>query len=137
MQISCSSTWPSGRKGRPDGQRRNCRDLRARAATDTDDLAHSQHLLGHKNRSTTEIYTRERRGELVKPQIQKGMLQFAPTKSGKNRAVSVSDDLHDELKKKAEAADTDRLFKYSYSAFRDAIERAEIKLPERRLKQQA
>lgn len=43
------------------------RDLRAKAATDTDDLAHAQRLLGHKNRSTTEIYTRERRGELVKP----------------------------------------------------------------------
>lgn len=43
------------------------RDLRAKAATDTEDLAHAQRLLGHKNRSTTEIYTRERRGELVKP----------------------------------------------------------------------
>jgi integrase len=43
------------------------RDLRAKAATDTEDLAHAQRLLGHKNRSTTEIYTRNRRGELVKP----------------------------------------------------------------------
>ena len=43
------------------------RDLRAKAATDTEDLAHAQSLLGHKNRSTTEIYTRERRGDLVKP----------------------------------------------------------------------
>lgn len=71
--------------------------------------------------------------ELRKTQIQKGLLQFALTKSGKNRAVPVSDDLHDELKRKAEAADTDRLFKYSYSAFRDAIERAGIKLPEGQL----
>lgn len=43
------------------------RDLRAKAATDTNDLAHAQRLLGHKNRTTTEIYTRDRIGELVKP----------------------------------------------------------------------
>jgi integrase len=43
------------------------RDIRAKAATDTDDLAHAQRLLGHKNRTTTEIYTRERKGELVRP----------------------------------------------------------------------
>lgn len=43
------------------------RDLRAKTATDTDDLAHAQKLLGHRNRSTTEIYTRERRGDLVQP----------------------------------------------------------------------
>ncbi|MFZ6770541.1 tyrosine-type recombinase/integrase [Undibacterium sp. Di26W] len=43
------------------------RDLRAKAATDTEDLAHAQSLLGHKNRTTTEIYTRERKGDLVKP----------------------------------------------------------------------
>lgn len=48
------------------------RDLRAKAATDTEDLAHAQRLLGHKNRSTTEIYTRERRGELVKPLSKRG-----------------------------------------------------------------
>lgn len=43
------------------------RDLRAKAATDTGDLAHAQALLGHKNRSTTEIYTRDRLGAVVKP----------------------------------------------------------------------
>lgn len=43
------------------------RDLRAKAATDTNDLAHAQKLLGHRNRSTTEIYTKERQGEIVKP----------------------------------------------------------------------
>ncbi|MBI3714131.1 MAG: hypothetical protein HY253_14385 [Burkholderiales bacterium] len=43
------------------------RDLRAKAATDTQDLAHAQKLLGHKNRATTEIYTRDRIGDLVKP----------------------------------------------------------------------
>lgn len=43
------------------------RDLRAKAATDTGDLAQAQKLLGHRNRSTTEIYTRDRLGELVRP----------------------------------------------------------------------
>jgi integrase len=32
------------------------RDIRAKAATDTGDLAHSQTLLGHKNRDMTEHY---------------------------------------------------------------------------------
>lgn len=43
------------------------RDIRAKAATDTGDLAHSQKLLAHKNRDMTEHYVRARRGELVKP----------------------------------------------------------------------
>lgn len=43
------------------------RDLRAKAATDTNDLAHAQKLLGHKNRTTTELYTRDRLGEVVRP----------------------------------------------------------------------
>ena len=43
------------------------RDIRAKAATDTGDLAHSQSLLGHKNRGMTEHYVRVRMGERVKP----------------------------------------------------------------------
>lgn len=43
------------------------RDIRAKAATDTNDLAHSQKLLGHKNRDMTEHYVRTRKGDLVKP----------------------------------------------------------------------
>lgn len=43
------------------------RDIRAKAATDTGDLAHSQKLLAHKTRSMTEHYVRARRGEKVKP----------------------------------------------------------------------
>jgi integrase len=43
------------------------RDLRAKAATDTGDLAHSQKLLAHKNRDMTEHYVRSRIGERVKP----------------------------------------------------------------------
>lgn len=43
------------------------RDIRAKAATDTGDLAHSQSLLGHKNRDMTEHYVKARMGERVKP----------------------------------------------------------------------
>ena len=43
------------------------RDIRAKAATDTGDLAHSQTLLGHKNRDMTEHYVKARVGERVKP----------------------------------------------------------------------
>jgi len=43
------------------------RDIRAKAATDTNDLAHSQKLLAHKTRNMTEHYVRARVGERVKP----------------------------------------------------------------------
>lgn len=43
------------------------RDIRGKAATDTGNLAHSQKLLGHKNRSMTEHYVKARMGERVKP----------------------------------------------------------------------
>jgi integrase len=43
------------------------RDIRAKAATDTGDLAHSQRLLSHKNRGMTEHYVRALTGERVKP----------------------------------------------------------------------
>ncbi|MDO8767280.1 MAG: tyrosine-type recombinase/integrase [Burkholderiaceae bacterium] len=43
------------------------RDIRAKAATDTGDLAHSQTLLGHKNREMTEHYVRARMGARVMP----------------------------------------------------------------------
>lgn len=43
------------------------RDIRAKAATDTGDLAHSQKLLAHKNRDMTEHYVKSRIGERVKP----------------------------------------------------------------------
>ena len=43
------------------------RDIRAKAATDTGDLAHSQAPLGHKNRQMTEHYVKTRMGEWVKP----------------------------------------------------------------------
>ena len=43
------------------------RDIRAKAATDTGDLAHSQKLLAHKSRGMTEHYVKARMGERVKP----------------------------------------------------------------------
>lgn len=43
------------------------RDLRAKAATDTQDLAHSQRLLAHKNREMTAHYVKRRTGERVAP----------------------------------------------------------------------
>ncbi len=45
------------------------RDIRAKAATDTGqvNLAHSQKLLGHRNREMTEHYVRTRVGERVQP----------------------------------------------------------------------
>ena len=43
------------------------RDIRAKAATDTGDLAHSQLPLGHKRREMTEHYVKRRIGERVKP----------------------------------------------------------------------
>jgi integrase len=43
------------------------RDLRAKAATDTQDLSWAQKLLGHRSRNTTESYTRDRVGDLVQP----------------------------------------------------------------------
>ena len=43
------------------------RDIRAKAATDTGDLAHSQMLLGHKTRDMTEHYVKSRVGARVRP----------------------------------------------------------------------
>ena len=43
------------------------RGIRAKAATDTGDLAHSQKLLAHKNRDMTEHYVRSRVGKRVRP----------------------------------------------------------------------
>ena len=43
------------------------RDIRAKTASDTGDLGHSQSLLGHKTRDMTEHYVRPRIGQRVKP----------------------------------------------------------------------
>lgn len=66
-------------------------------------------------------------------QIHKGMVQFALTKSGKNRAVPLDADLHGELTNIAKSSLTGRLFKSSSAAFRSAIERSGIQLPDGQL----
>jgi integrase len=43
------------------------RDIRAKVATDTGDLGHSQKLLAHKNREMTKHDVKSRLGERVKP----------------------------------------------------------------------
>lgn len=43
------------------------RDIRAKTATDTENLAHAQRLLGHKTRAMTERYTKHRKGDKVSP----------------------------------------------------------------------
>ena len=43
------------------------RDIRAKTATDTENPAHAQKLLGHKTRSMTEHCTQDRKGDKVNP----------------------------------------------------------------------
>jgi hypothetical protein len=43
------------------------RDIRAKAVTDTGDLANSQKLLAQKNRDMTEHYVKTQMGEQIKP----------------------------------------------------------------------
>lgn len=43
------------------------RDIRAKSATDAGDLQYAQKLLGHKHQSMTQHYTRNRKGDRVKP----------------------------------------------------------------------
>lgn len=58
--------WAKARAaaGLPDIQ---MRDLRGKAATDVEDLAHAQALLGHASRTMTERYVKQRAGERVAP----------------------------------------------------------------------
>ncbi|MSQ60615.1 MAG: hypothetical protein EXR36_13480 [Betaproteobacteria bacterium] len=43
------------------------RDIRAKSATDMEDLRHAQKLLGHKHQPMTQHYKLHRKGEQVKP----------------------------------------------------------------------
>lgn len=64
-QYALRSRFDKARRGA--GVTFQFRDLRAKTATDTGDLAHSQKLLAHKNREMTEHYVRARLGDRVKP----------------------------------------------------------------------
>ena len=69
--------------------------------------------------------------ELTLAQLRPGMIEFARTKSGKVRGVPIDDALYAELIKHTKVhARVHRLFDYSISAFREAVERSGIVLPD-------
>jgi len=69
--------------------------------------------------------------ELCIKQVRGGVIQFAKTKSGKVRVVPIEDGLEQALQQHHAMHGTgDRLFQYAWSAFREGIERADIKLPD-------
>lgn len=67
-------------------------------------------------------------------QLRDQVIQFAKTKSGKVRAVPVSEELSNEIRSHHDSKGTgERLFASAYSAFREAIDRAELELPDGQL----
>ncbi|MCL2658831.1 MAG: tyrosine-type recombinase/integrase [Betaproteobacteria bacterium] len=72
--------------------------------------------------------------ELRGTQVRNGMIEYARTKSGKTRAVPIDerleDDIHAHAKKHSQMG---RIFGYSYSAFREGVERAGLSLPDGQL----
>lgn len=67
-------------------------------------------------------------------QLRNKVIQFAKTKSGKVRAVPISQELNSEILAHHHPEETgERLFASAYSAFREAIERAKLKLPDGQL----
>jgi integrase len=64
-------------------------------------------------------------------QLHHGLIQYARTKSGKVRAVPITDELEAEVRAHhRKHGQADRIFSYAWSAFREAIERAGIDLPD-------
>jgi len=73
----------------------------------------------------------ERSRGLAISQVSDGHVQFAKTKSGKVRAVPISDELVIGLREHHKAhGGAQRVFGYAWSAFREGIERAGISLPD-------
>lgn len=69
--------------------------------------------------------------ELRITQLRNGLIQFARTKSGKVRAVPISDALACEIREYyKEYGSTERIFSYAWSAFREGVERAGLELPD-------
>jgi site-specific recombinase XerD len=69
--------------------------------------------------------------ELRLAQVRGGLIQFARTKSGKTRAIPISSSLETALIEHHKNFGIGvRIFGYAWSAFREAIERAGIKLPD-------
>lgn len=67
-------------------------------------------------------------------QLRNGVIQFAKTKSGKVRAVPIGHELNQELQAHHDLKETgEQLFASAYAAFREAIDRAELKLPDGQL----
>jgi integrase len=67
-------------------------------------------------------------------QIRNGQIQFVKTKSSKPRAVPITETLENALKAHYEAAgDGERLFASAYSAFREALIQAKLKLADGQL----
>ncbi len=67
-------------------------------------------------------------------QLRNQVIQFAKTKSGKVRAVPISEKLSQELQAHHDSKETGgQLFASAYSAFREAIERAGLDLPDGQL----
>lgn len=66
--------------------------------------------------------------------VRQGLIQFAGTKSGRVRNVPISEKLEAELKEHHSPDETgQRVFEYAYSAFRDAVDRIGLPLPEGQL----
>ena len=64
-------------------------------------------------------------------QVRNGLIQFAKTKSGKTRAVPISETLAAEIQNHSnEQGSVERIFSPAWSAFREGVERAGLILPE-------
>jgi len=71
---------------------------------------------------------------LRRSQVRAGAIHLTGTKSGKNRSIPISKELERELEQWEGAHGFgDRLFRSCYAAFRDAIERSGIELPDGQL----
>jgi integrase len=72
--------------------------------------------------------------ELNVNQIKSGLIEFARTKSGKNRGIPIDDELERKIQVHADAhRSMNRIFGTAYGAFRKAVDAAAIELPKGQL----